>query len=669
MIKVEKYINIKVVLAGLVSVFSGAIINISPAHAANFAHPLDPLTSQEISSAVNVLRANGKVKKDTLFPIIVLKEPSKQEISKFKPGDNINRKAFVVLMHQKDNQIIEAVVNIKNKKIETVKNIVEGQPAILAQETVWVPDAVRADKRWQQAMLKRGIKDFKKVHVEPWGMGYRFDGDPKDEKIRLTRALSSYRGDSENPYSRPVEGVIALVDLNNKKIIEIKDTGVITVAKGTNDYSEKAVGKLRTAPNPLKIVQPKGAGFKVNGNEVVWQKWHFRFAMHPREGLVLYTVKYNDNGKLRSIMHKASLSEMVVPYGDPDKNWVFRNAFDVGEYGIGKLASPFDPLNDLPDNALLLDAVFADDFGKPYIQPKTIAIYERDSGLLWKHHDVYSGHNESRRGRQLVIAFISSIGNYDYGINWIFNQDGILEMEANLTGIMLTKGVNAKSISAHNHHDETTKYGHLVEPNVLAVHHQHFFNMRLDLDVDGINNSFVEFNTSSMPAGENNQFNNAIKMDETVFSHELDAQRDMNLGSSRKWAVINPSKINSLGSPTSYVLAPGENSVIYALPDSIPRKKATFLGHHIFVTDYNEAQMYAASDYPNQAKEDQGLNKWTEDNASIENKDIVVWYTIGVTHIPRPEEWPIMNVHKTGFKLVPAGFFTKNPALDVPKNK
>ena len=54
--------------------------------------------------------------------------------------------------------------------------------------------------------------------------------------------------------------------------------------------------------------------------------------MHPREGVVLYRVGYEDDGKLRSILYRASLSEMVVPYGDPAPSWFFRGVFDEGEY-------------------------------------------------------------------------------------------------------------------------------------------------------------------------------------------------------------------------------------------------------------------------------------------------------------------------------------------------
>jgi primary-amine oxidase len=97
------------------------------------------------------------------------------------------------------------------------------------------------------------------------------------------------------------------------------------------------------------------------------------------------------------------------------------------------------------------------------------------------------------------------------------------------------------------------------------------------------------------------------------------------------------------------------------------RKRAGFLNAHLWATPYKQDERFAAGDYINQSSGGEGLPKWTAANRSIDNQDLVLWYTLGVTHIPRPEEWPVMTCHRAGFKLMPAGFFARNPALDVPK--
>ena len=250
----------------------------------------------------------------------------------------------------------------------------------------------------------------------------------------------------------------------------------------SQELDEKSTG-VRAAPKPLTITQPDGASFTITGQEIRWQKWRFRYTMHPREGLVLHTVGYEDEGRVRPILYRASLSEMAVPYGDPDRNWRWRSAFDVGEYGMGRLASSIEPNTDAPANATLIDATFAGDDGKPYVLPRAVGIYERDGGMLWKHYESYSKTNESRRARELVIFFIATIGNYDYAINWIFHQDGVARTGRRALRASCCRRACSDTKAAG--HGATLQSGHLVAANVVAPHHQHFFNFRLDFDVDG----------------------------------------------------------------------------------------------------------------------------------------------------------------------------------------
>lgn len=500
------------------------------------------------------------------------------------------------------------------------------------------------------------------MKVDGWAIG---QVDPK-YKGRLMRGLSYYKGAGANYYSRPIEGVVALVDLKAKKVIELLDTGVVPVDKKGQEFDEKSIGKLREKPKTLVISQPDGASYQLNGQEIRWQKWRFRYTMHPREGIVLHTISYDDDGKIRPIMYRAALSEMVVPYGDPDVNWRWRAAFDVGEYNIGRNSYSLEAKTDAPENAQLLPAVFANDAGEPTTRENVVALYERDGGISWKHYDYNAEENHSRRARELVLSSVATIGNYDYAVNYIFKQDGSMEVDLALTGIMLAKGVKEKRAANHAGMQMDTT-GHLVAEYIVAPHHQHFFNFRLDFDVDGANNSVTEMNTSQMPAGKNNEYLNGFVMRETVFKTEAEAQRKMDMQSARVWTVMNPAAQNSLGQNTSYILVPGANSLPYIPAESLVRKRAGFINNHFWATRYNPSELYAAGIYPNQSTGGDGLPKWSSDNQSIANQDVVVWYTLGVTHIPRPEEWAVMPTTHVGFKLLPGAFFSRNPALDIPK--
>lgn len=207
-----------------------------------------------------------------------------------------------------------------------------------------------------------------------------------------------------------------------------------------------------------------------------------------------------------------------------------------------------------------------------------------------------------------------------------------------------------------------------MAPYVAAPHYQHFFNFRLDLDVDGADGNVVtEVNVKAAPADDTNPLRNAFLMGETLLRNEKDAQRSLDLASSRRWGVFNPSATNTLAQPAGYLLVPGDNSVPYLGEDSPVRRRAGFINDHFWATPFNPAEMHAAGEYPNQSEPGEGLPKWTATNRSLDRQDVVVWYTFAPTHIPRPEEWPVMSATKVGFKLVPVGFFSKNPALDVPR--
>jgi primary-amine oxidase len=567
---------------------------------------------------------------------------------------------------------VEAIVDLRTRTISSFTLIPGAQPAITFEELDSIPPLVRADPAWRDAMRKRGLTDFDRIHVDPWAPGL-LDQKTEPRTARWARALSYLKGTQKNVYARPIEGVVAVVDLTRMRVDRVIDTGVYPVPPESADLDPRSVGQQRVPPKPLLQVQPAGPSFAVRGHEIRWQKWRFRLSVHPREGLVIHTVGYEDGNRVRPVLYRASLSEMLVPYADPSAAWSFRNAFDEGEYGIGRLTDALEVGTDAPSHARFFSAVYADDTGKPVTVPRAVAVYERDGGLLWKHFEYYSNTTESRRGRELVVFSVVTVGNYDYGLSWVFRQDGTIELEAVLTGIMLARGVHLTTASGShtgtgNPASEIEgRSWHLVAPNVAAPHHQHFFNFRIDLDVDGTANSVQEINTGAVPPGADNPDLNAFVMEATRLASEQEAQRDMNLATARRWLVVNPDQLNALGQPAGFLLSPGDNSVVYLQPDSPIRRRAAFVNHHFWATRFDPAEMHAAGDYPNQSEPGEGLPKWTAENSSLDRQDVVVWYTFGITHVPRPEEWPVMSATTAGFKLLPVSFFSRNPALDVPR--
>ena len=286
-----------------------------------------------------------------------------------------------------------------------------------------------------------------------------------------------------------------------------------------------------------------------------------------------------------------------------------------------------------------------------------ICLHEEDVGLLWKHVDALTGRTEVRRSRRLVISSIVTVDNYEYAFYWYLYQDGTIEFETKLTGIVLTAALLP---------GEEPRCGTVVSPGVNAMVHQHFFCMRLDMDVDGEGNTVYEVHTEALPEGPENPFGNAFEQIETPMALESEAQQLVDPLTGRYWKIANPSVTNALGRPVAYKLIPGSNILPFAHPGSSILRRAAFMTRHLWVTPYERSERYPAGDYPFQHPGGAGLPEWTAADRAIENTDVILWYVFGSHHIPRPEDWPVMPVERYGFALKPLGFFDRSPALDVP---
>jgi primary-amine oxidase len=436
------------------------------------------------------------------------------------------------------------------------------------------------------------------------------------------------------------------------------DDGVVPLPPERGSYLPGDVGPRRTDIKPLEIVQPEGPSYVVEGNHVRWGPWSFRVGFDPYEGLVLHTVAFHDGDEARSVLHRASVCEMVVPYGDPGSMHGWKNAFDAGEWGLGRMTDSLHLGCDCLGVIHYFDVVLATEQGEPYTVERAICMHEEDYGILWKHVDQRGGTDETRRSRRLVVSFIATVGNYEYGFYWYLYLDGNVQLEVKLTGIVSPMAIVP---------GEQPSFANVVAPGVAAPHHQHLFCARLDFDVDGVANTVYEVEAEPVPPGPDNPWANAFAQKVTRLDSELRARREVNPATSRVWKVTNPSRTNRLGQPVGYKLVPTMSTpTMLASPDSSVGRRAGFARHNLWVTPFRADERRAAGEFPNQHAGGDGLPRWTAADRSIVDTDVVLWYCFGVTHFVRPEDWPVMPVEYTGFLLQPFGFFDRNPALDAP---
>ncbi|MFK7858273.1 MAG: primary-amine oxidase [Granulosicoccus sp.] len=618
-------------------------------------HPLDRLSEAESTAAVALIKADSRFGAKMRFGSVNLHPPQKSDVISFKSGSTFDRSVDSVLLDLSDGSTHEVTASLSSGKVTEWERIEGVQPSIILDEFFEAEATIRENTEFQAALAKRGITDMDLVTVDPWSSGNY--GDPLENSHRIVRGMVwVHEKPGDNQYARPIDGLSVIVDLANSEVLRIDDERVFPVPSESADWSRKFVDNPRDGVKPIEIIQPEGPSFQVDGDRITWQKWDLRVGWTTREGLVINTVSYTEGTEVRPVLYRASLAEMTVPYGDPSSTQARKNAFDVGEYGLGMLANSLKLGCDCLGEIHYMDAHVCDAAGEVVQIPQAICIHEEDAGIAWKHTDFRTEDTEVRRLRKLVVSFICTVGNYEYGIYWYFFQDGRIENEIKLTGILSTGGMND---------GDTLKYGTALAPNLYGPNHQHFFCTRLDTQIDGIANSVIEVNTLSAPADEN-PWGNAFYGEQTLFTSEQQAMRRIDPMTGRFWKIINTDRKNAMGGATGYKLMAGENILPFATEDSSIRNRAGYMWNHLWVTPYDRDENWPAGKYPNQHVGGKGLPEWTEKDRSIENTDIVLWYVMGHNHLPSLEDWPVMPVASIGFTLKPTGFFNSSPAMDIP---
>ncbi len=629
-------------------------------------HPLDSLSTEEFHRTTAALSAAGHLVPSRRFASITLSEPAKTDVLAWREGDPITRFSLSVLWDRADNRTYEAIVDLAESgadadSVHFFQHIPGVTPNFTLDEWHDCSETMKADPRVVAALGERGITDLDLVLIDVWAYG-RSLVPQKHRDRRLGWADIWVRSSpTGNPYAHPVSGIKLIVDMNTMELLEIDRADIIAApAPVMGEYEPGLVPgqRMRTDVRPLEISQPDGPSFEIDGNVIRWQNWSFRLSFNYREGPVIHQVKYADQGVDRDIAYRMSFAEMVVPYRDAGFDHYRRTAFDIGEWGLGYMTQSLALGCDCLGEIRYLDAVLTDSLGEPSTIPNAICLHEEDNGVLWKHVDAVSGRAEVRRARRMVVSIHATVANYEYLVYWRFYQDGNIECEVRATGIMVTTPIPQGAPAPAT--------GSVVDLRTYAPFHQHFLVARLDLDVDGQDNTVLEMDSMAAPIGPDNPDGLAVINRATPVASESESGRDFNWATQRSWKVVNPGKLNGLGTPVGYKLVPGAAIPAMMDPAAPPFLRAPVIGRTLWVSRHHDDEKWPCGTYPTQSLADDGLTRWISDDEPLINTDVVLWYVFGIHHLTRPEEWPVMPVDTVSFWLKPFGFFDRNPCLDVP---
>ena len=406
-------------------------------------HPLDPLTADEIRQAAAIVRREREVGEGWRFASIELKEPSKADLSALSSGRLTAREALVVCWNRADGQAYRAVVSLTGDAVTGWEHLAGQQPNMTVDEWHECDEMIRAHPAVIEALGRRGITDLSRALADMWAYGAAFVPERYAGR-RIGWCDLWFRGSElGNPYAHHLTGLHPVVDLNTMELLEIEDNyqgGTDPEVMG--EYLPDLLPMRLRSVAPLEISQPDGVGFTLDGTLLSWQNWQLRLGFNHRESLVLHQVAFQDGERLRSVAHRLSFAEMVVPYRDASPDHYRRTAFDIGEWGLGFMTTSLSLGCDCLGEITYLDAVVHDSHGSPVTIPNAICIHEEDSGVLWKHVDERAG-AEVRRARRLVLSFHATVANYEYLVYWRFYQDGSIECEVRATGIMVTSHIAA----------------------------------------------------------------------------------------------------------------------------------------------------------------------------------------------------------------------------------
>ena len=623
-------------------------------------HPMDALTKEEIEATAKILKDSGKTSDKVLFAMITLLEPPKDQVRAWTlDSPQPSRMALAVL--RQDGKTYEARVDLAAAIVKDFKEQPGVHPIILDVNWARARDAFMADPRFLAALEKRGLKKDDNILCTPNSAGW-LPGEDHSGKSLLKVPCFSQVNKLHPSMARPIEGLMGVVDSESGEVLQVFDRQVVELPPAPAGYGAD-LPKLKPLAARVGISVEGLGNLKLTGNvNAEWLNWRFHVRPDKRAGVVMSLVQFNDDKSWRDMAYQMNVSEIFVPYMDPDPTWAYRTFIDAGEFGLGYLLSSLQPGVDCPDTAAFVDLTFPNDTGGSYLRQRGLCIFERPTGdPAWRHYSAGNQYVDGEPQLELVVRHIPTLGNYDYIVDYVFTPQGNIKLRVGATGFDAIKSVPAKDMESPTAKEDTI-FGNLIAPYTLAPFHDHFFSFRLDLDVDGPQNTLVR-NTFALTTPKEGPRKSMWVPKAQRYVKEGPVSEDHSSAAGKLLRLTNPKKTNALKQNTSMWLDSGHSSESILTPDDPAQARAQFSSHEFWVTRYKPDELWAAGPYPNLNPRDEGLPQYVADSEDVLNQDIVMWYTLGFRHLTRPEDFPILPTYWHEMTIRPAFFFDMDPAM------
>jgi primary-amine oxidase len=303
----------------------------------------------------------------------------------------------------------------------------------------------------------------------------------------------------------------------------------------------------RRNPPPV-MVQPQGPRFNIDKqqNYVSWMGFEFYISTSSDTGLTLHDIRFNGD----SIIYEIGLQEALSHYAGDDPVQGGLEFLDT-LFFMGIRMFELVPGYDCPAYSTFLSATF--NHGEsPTTVPNSICIFEYTADYPLQRHTTDYRVSVSRN-TYLIVRSVSTVGNYDYTIEYIFYLDGAIEVKFRASGYIFTS-------FWPNTSGKRNEYGYKIHDAVASSMHDHVLNFKADLDIDGTANTLtrVAIEPVSLQFSWDNKqeiSRNTMHLVSRPVSKEVGIDWPRNSG--EMYVVTNENSTNIWGEKRGYRIQPG----------------------------------------------------------------------------------------------------------------
>ncbi|KAM3593474.1 uncharacterized protein V6R79_013681 [Siganus canaliculatus] len=421
-------------------------------------------------------------------------------------------------------------------------------------------------------------------------------------------------------------------------------------------------GDSNTATNihGPKFVEPQGHRYHIDRNFVEYAGWSFAYRVRSSAGLQVFDLRFNGE----RIAYEISLQEAIAFYAGDTPAAMQTKYIDAG-WAMGASTYELASGIDCPETATFADLYHYFDTDKPLRHKNALCIFEMNTAIPLRRHfnsDFEGGYNfyGGLENTVLVLRTTSTVYNYDYIWDFLFYQNGVVEVKVSATGYIHATFFTPNGLN----------YGTKVYNYVLGNLHTHLIHYKVDLDIAGRDNTFETMDLKFV------NFTNPWSPDHTVLQSQLhktqhkterSAAFRFNKKMPRYLHFTNPKEKNKWGHQKSYRIQFNSHADS-VLPRGWKEENGiSWSRYPLAVTRHRDSEATSSSLYTqnNPWKPVVSFEDYIRNNEDIINKDLVAWVTVGFLHVPHSEDIPNTSTpgNAVGFFLRPFNFFDEDPSL------